>query len=1063
MTLIFDAARLGRLFEANTFARGEAYFERGKVLYCEVEPQGRRVFGEVSGNYSRDYEVSVAFSKTGFTSECSCPVGSRCKHAVALLLAALEQDGGTDTLYQRWLGRVDKILNPPKWAAGEQPQLDKHLAVKLQHQDSERSNQSIVIKTGYRRELKKGGLSKVVARSPRELLANFHNDIALNAFDRETLQLLETGTEPYSHGPRHLHSGLHQLALLRLAERKQLYWDNSAVALSQDKPRRLQWHWQQEGANKVLELQLEGCHSWQLLPFLQPWYLDVDNHQFGPLETPLATELLHQLASLPGLSEESAQHFSSTVLGQYSSTDIVLPGKRAEQELIAPLKPQLQLWRRQGQYVAAFSFGYDDVRLSPRLLPKPEHRLFNSDRGALWVQRDHHNEQEAFWQLEQFPLEVCSDADEHVPLLLQTTEANPRAFWQQWLGQWREVLEQQGWEITLAEDLDLEPVKLTGFALNIEQHDSWFDLGLSVELEGQSVSLVPLLLKWLASNRDWREPRQDLLLERDHGAPLQIGYQALKPILSVLAELADGKPRDTVQLKQHQLALLPEDGPNSQWHSDEGLKQLAQCLHDFDGIAAVAPPVGLQAELREYQQQGLNWLSFLHQFGFGGVLADDMGLGKTIQTLAHLLRLKEQGQLAKPSLVICPTSLVGNWRREAAKFTPDLNVLVIHGSRRAEDFSRIEQADLVITTYPLIHRDIDTMVLHDFSVIVLDEAQSIKNPSAKATVAIKDLHAQQCIGLSGTPMENHLGELWSLYDFVLPGFLGSLAHFNRHYRKPIEQFADEDVQQWLLRKISPFMLRRIKDQVATELPPKTEIIKRVTMPAGQRTLYESVRVTMEAKVRKLIEQKGLAKSRIEFLDALLKLRQICCDPKLTKLEQAEQVDEAAKLDYLMAQLPQMLADGRRVLLFSQFTQMLSRIEQRLLEAGIDYSILTGQTRDRDSAVAAFQSGKVPLFLVSLKAGGVGLNLTQADTVIHFDPWWNPAAEQQATDRAYRIGQDKPVFVYKLICEHTVEERVLELQQSKQALADSMYGQDVELGTLDDGEQLLSLFRDGPLD
>ncbi|QIZ78596.1 DEAD/DEAH box helicase [Ferrimonas lipolytica] len=1050
-----------RLFEKNTFARGEALFERGKVIYCEVEQEGRRVFGEVAGTYSRDYEVTVAFSKTGLTSECSCPVANRCKHAAALLLAALEQQGSSDTLYQMWLNRVEQVLNPPKWAASDGPELEKLLAVRLLHQNSERSHQAVVVKTGYRRRLKNGGLSKVVDRSPREMLATYRDDMALNAFDRETLQLLETGTEPYSHGPRFFHSGLHQLALKRLCERKQLYWDQSLTPLSLAGVRKLNFHWQQEEANQTLELQLDGCRNWQVLPFRHPWYVDCENNQTGPIDTPLSSELLYQLFSLPGLSADSAKHFSANVLGQFSTQQIELPGERAEQELIAPLKPQLHLWRRDGSYVAAFSFGYDDVRISPIVLRKPELRLFETDRGTLWVQRDTFNEQEAFVQLEQFGLAVCPGAEDLVALLLQAEVENPRAFWQQWLGQWRDVLEQQGWDITLADDLHLEPVKIAGFALNIEQHDRWFDLGLSIELEGEAVSLVPLLLKWLASNSDWREPRQDLLLERTDGAPLQIGYQALRPIIAVLAELADTTPRETVKLNQHQITLLPEDGPNSRWHGGEELQQLAECLHDFDGIEAVTPPAGLQATLRDYQQQGLNWLSFLHQYGFGGVLADDMGLGKTIQTLAHLQRLKEHGKLSKPSLLICPTSLVGNWRRECAKFTPELNVLVLHGSRRQDDFNRIEQADLVITTYPLIHRDIDTMVMHDFSLIVLDEAQSIKNPSAKATLAIKDLKGEQCIGLTGTPMENHLGELWSLFDFALPGFLGSQGHFNRHYRKPIEQCGDEVMQQWLLRKIGPFLLRRTKDQVATELPPKTEIIKRVMLPPAQRTLYESVRATMEAKVRKLIEQKGLAKSRMEFLDALLKLRQICCDPKLTKLDEAENVEEAAKLDYLMEQLPKMLAEGRRVLLFSQFTQMLSRIEQRLLDEGIDYSILTGQTRNREAAVDAFQSGDVPLFLISLKAGGVGLNLTAADTVIHFDPWWNPAAEQQATDRAYRIGQDKPVFVYKLICEHTVEERVLELQQSKQALADSVYGKEVELATLDDGEQLLALFRDDP--
>jgi len=436
-----------------------------------------------------------------------------------------------------------------------------------------------------------------------------------------------------------------------------------------------------------------------------------------------------------------------------------------------------------------------------------------------------------------------------------------------------------------------------------------------------------------------------------------------------------------------------------------------------------------------------------------------MGLGKTIQTLAYLLYKKQLQQNSEPALVICPTSLVGNWLQEAEKFTPTLKVLILHGTDRHQYFSSLNDYDLVITTYPLIARDFEHLKEFTFSDLILDEAQTIKNPLAKMTKSIKQLKSGQRLCLTGTPMENHLGELWSLFDFLMPGFLGSYSTFNRFYRKGIEGEGNEQVRDWLIHKTQPFLLRRTKDEVAKELPAKTEIVHKITLPNDQRTLYESIRITMEAKVRDLLKEKGMARSRIEFLDALLKLRQVCCDPRLVKLDHAKDIKSSAKLEFLMQVLPEMIEEGRRVLIFSQFAQMLGLIEQSLKEKGLDFVKLTGQTRNRTDIINKFQSGEVPVFLISLKAGGVGLNLTAADTVIHFDPWWNPAVENQATDRAYRIGQDKPVFVYKLICEQTVEERVLALQARKQKLADSVYGNEMEEKFApDNSDALLKLFE-----
>jgi SNF2 family DNA or RNA helicase len=415
-----------------------------------------------------------------------------------------------------------------------------------------------------------------------------------------------------------------------------------------------------------------------------------------------------------------------------------------------------------------------------------------------------------------------------------------------------------------------------------------------------------------------------------------------------------------------------------------------------------------------------------------------MGLGKTVQALTHLLLEKESGRMNKPCLIIAPTSLMGNWRREVERFTPDLSVLTLQGAERKQDFDKIKDHDLILTTYPLLPRDQEVLLKTDYYYLVLDEAQVVKNPRSQAARVIREIKTGHRLCLTGTPMENHLGELWAQFDFLMPGFLGDSASFKKTYRTPIEVHGDSEQRERLSKRLRPFMLRRTKQEVATELPAKTEIIRSVPLHPKQAALYESIRITMEKKVRDAIANKGLARSHITILDALLKLRQTCCDPRTLALKEAQKINESAKLDLLMEMLPEQLEEGRRILIFSQFTRMIALMEKELKTYNIAYTKLTGQTRKRDEAIERFKNGEVDVFLISLKAGGVGLNLTEADTVIIYDPWWNPAVESQAADRVHRIGQDKPVFVYKLLTENTVEEKILAMQQKKRALADSIY-------------------------
>ncbi len=450
-------------------------------------------------------------------------------------------------------------------------------------------------------------------------------------------------------------------------------------------------------------------------------------------------------------------------------------------------------------------------------------------------------------------------------------------------------------------------------------------------------------------------------------------------------------------------------------------------------------PVDLKADLRPYQREGVAWLQHLRELGAGAILADDMGLGKTLQAIAHIVAEKQAGRLDLPALVVAPTSLVGNWRRELARFAPHLEVLTLHGATRHRLWRRIEHADVVVTTYAAVVRDEEKLRKRPFHLLLLDEAQAIKNPRSQAHGAVSRLQARHRICLSGTPVENSLRELWSLFEFLNPGLLGDGEWFAHRYTRPIEREGNASRLEQLRGQIAPFILRRTKEEVARELPPKTEIVRPVELRGGQRDLYESLRLAGHAEVRRAIADKGIGASAVTILSALMRLRQACCDPRLLPGDAARGVQESSKYELLLELLAAQRAAGRHVLVFSQFASMLALIGEGLRRAGMPFVLLTGATGDRQKPVDEFQSGRTGIFLISLKAGGTGLNLTRADTVIHYDPWWNPAVQAQATDRAHRIGQTQPVFVYNLIVAGSVEERMLGLQRRKRALAAGLLG------------------------
>jgi non-specific serine/threonine protein kinase len=471
-------------------------------------------------------------------------------------------------------------------------------------------------------------------------------------------------------------------------------------------------------------------------------------------------------------------------------------------------------------------------------------------------------------------------------------------------------------------------------------------------------------------------------------------------------------------------------------HTDPGLQRKLTTLKDFTGIQERAAPEGFVGVMRPYQQAGYAWFYFLQEHRFGGCLADDMGLGKTVQTLALLLNEKNSKSAHGPSLIVVPASLIFNWEREARTFAPTVRMLTYHGpGRKRYNPKTFAFADIVLTTYGTLLRDINMLEKVTFHYIILDEAQAIKNPGSHIGRAVRRCTALFRLALSGTPIENSLYELWSLFTFLNPGMLGSLRSFSTNYIQPINRDPLSPAAQTLKKIVFPFILRRTKEQVATELPPKTESLILTEMLPRQKTLYDIVRESFRVRILDIISRDGMEKSEMQILEGLLRLRQICCHPQLMD---PNFTGESGKFQLLDSLIEEAVANGHKILLFSQFVKALEIMQPRLSAKKIRSVTLTGQTRDRQAVVDQFQNEKdISVFCISLKAGGTGLNLTAADYVIHLEPWWNPAVERQASDRAYRIGQARPVFVYKIIMKETIEERVLELQERKKELTDSI--------------------------
>lgn len=1093
MPATFNEDDLHRWFDEKTLSRSHAYLQRVRHLHMD----GDLLRADIQGSSRQPYRVMIdvaASTRTGRSrlhGTCSCPVGHDCKHLAALVMAAMhpQEDGRGAAMPDQassMAPRNELLAHLSQWheqhgtraTMGGLKSKRRGIAFDL----SVRGIRLVI--HAYRTRQHADGTMK--REDVLDITPALYTDPPAYLSQQDIAVLCQL----WLRQDRNASSQIETAPLLEMIVASGHGWvrsqDDLMVLPARHGPtRHARLGWEPlDGSPDALPgpvLRVEGDAT-GVVEGRSACYLDEATGEVGALALTVATEDAGAFLSLPALLP--SEHALTAQMLQQLDPALPRPPVSADALPVAPVQlmtPHLMLhseevrpaWmsRRETAHIVEFatvSFEYGDHF---KHLDDPSRFVRAADGSLALLPRDTSEETRRERELQTANLH----RNPHTTATLSGAgpHFNLRSYdWGSFMLNQFPRLQALGWVITVPDDFRHQITPVETITLDLQPDGDapgWLDVALDIELDGRSVPLAPMLEQLLANDARWTrgpldaiEDEERILLTTAGEGAFSIQAGRLKPVITLLSDLF-GQRSGRLRLSARDSGRLQALQQNArlQFHTAGDTHAMVQRLLDGPALTAVAAPAGLAATLRAYQLEGLAWLQYLRQQDLGGVLADDMGLGKTLQTLAHVLLEKESGRLDRPALVVLPTSLLHNWQSEAARFTPDLRVLVLHGPGREALFEQIPAHDLVLTTYPLLWRDEAALQAHAYHLLILDEAQQVKNAKARAAVTLRTLQSRHRLCLTGTPLENHLGELWTHLDFLLPGLLGSEKQFNQHWRHPIERGGDSQRAPLLAQRVRPFILRRRKDQVATELPPKTTITRHVVLEGGQRDLYETVRTAMQDKVREAVASKGLASSHIVVLDALLKLRQVCCDPRLLPGGSATRAQGSAKLELLMTMLPEMVEEGRRILLFSQFTSMLELIAAALTDIGLPFVTLTGDTRDRATPVQQFMQGDVPVFLISLKAGGVGLNLTAADTVIHFDPWWNPAAENQASDRAHRIGQDKPVFVYKLIAAGSIEERIAELQQRKAALADSILESGATAGSAFTDEDLQALLAPLP--
>ncbi len=1049
---------------ASVFRDGQILFENGLVKEAKFDPplmQGTIL------RAGRAMRTSARILPNG-SAENSCPCrdsterGIICSHVIALGLALLKRQQHPELQPQR----DQEIRHAQRLAT-----ISESAYI---HRVPPGTPDSIpaAIRLTLRREWRDGwlrGCVPVLAEADYEEACHpldaVPRDIAF-AFPRRDESLLFV-LEDIAGGPAGgslILSKFDFLNLLDLHVNRPLYEEGRADPLAVLAPRvpsRLRIDLDAETGELVLHLHTDIPYGgdetppFPLVHGLKGWAFSGLN--FWPLET-ILPEPLHDLyAGTVRIPRPAVPRFFETELPTLSKLVRIETDVSTDCFTIEPATPAFRLVVRgsPASLSATLYAEYDGKSLVAGKAADPNARFCLPDPSdpLRYFVRSPHSERRALENLRHFGF--SGDSGETLTHIVGEREVL------NFIGSKLPTLRRSGWKVELEGRVSPYLEGLHSITPVIRVTDSpdhdWFEIGFDYEHDGQTLPMADVQRAILKGESFIQRDGQTVLLDID----------AVESMTRVFHDCAstEGSRPGTFRLPRLYAAYVKAsmdalDGVDvemsTEWR-DRASEQAGKL-----SIEPVETPA-LQAVLRPYQKDGIAWLRFLECNGFCGILADEMGLGKTIQALAWLtLERRHPLYRGKPALIVCPTSLVENWAEEAARFVPGLRVLALTGNDRHALWGRIPETDLVVTSYALMRRDVDQYLNFDFSVLILDEAQHIKNRSTQNAITAKRLRASQRLVLTGTPIENSVSDLWSILDFLMPGYLGTHESFRRYYENPIAAggFEGEEAQVRLRRKMGPFLLRRLKADVAKDLPPKIERLAFCSLAPEQKQVYRALVESSRRKLEDMVAAQGFKRCAIEVLKTLLQLRQACCHLDLLKLPGIPANQPSAKMDLFFDLLDEALDGGHRLLVFSQFVSMLAILRRELDSRQIPYCYLDGSTKERQKIVHQFNSDRaIPLFLISLKAGGTGLNLTGADMVIHYDPWWNPAVEQQATDRAYRIGQKRTVYGIKLLTRGTIEEKVLEMQKRKQAVIDATLSTDesvLQALTWEDVKDLLTL-------
>jgi superfamily II DNA or RNA helicase len=1092
---------LRRLLGARTFLRGLEYFRRRVVEDITINEM--TASGTVRASDSEPYPVLVELTPDGIKSQCNCPAyakgGQHCKHVAALLISIRDQargtqprrdpppmpallpqtahaGGGGDAPSKR-LRRRDRRgrVQPASTMGGNMGGPPSAPHSQSSSQPSERSESRVTSaftavpaqdatarQTGigawlppegskgggrveFRLHVRLDGITVTVLDTEKRVPVLPSQVLNLQALfptpDRDALRLLarfESGN------PRHPAVDLRGedvADLLPLLEGQRVLLEPSLMQLRfGEEPLKPRFDLELVGGDTIIvKVSFERAGDKRRFSLLQggwfegwpSWQIDTQEGIARRIDKRVSPAAMRRLRRSPTIGEPMRE-LPRIIMQGLPKIALEVGAELPELSQVADVVDLLPTFRMraggslidaQVQLFAAYGEEEIEVRADgislPVIIQPPEEGM----KRARCIRVDIAAQQQAAAKLNALGLKP----DETGESFVASGDAAIR-FWSEGLAELPD-----DWDLFVPEDLVDTQVrhKPIGVFAKVTSGMDWLNVKLTYESEGIAVDRDELR-RCIAQGKKY--------VRLEDGSFAAFDPDQVKAMMEREVEILTAAGKTGRLALAHagrvQELLLQAQGSSV----TASARELFQKLGNIEEIEATKKPRNLKATLRPYQDSGLSWLKFIHDIGSGGVLADDMGLGKTVQTIALLLAVKQEEKHLR-TLIVAPTSVVTNWERELARFAPTLSVALWHGADRKEQAEAVKEAEVVITSYALLRRDEEFLSKLDLTYAILDEAQHIKNPMSATAAAAKRLHSKRRLALTGTPIENRLSEIWSIFDFVSPGLLGPLDRFEQRYSRPIEA-GDYKTAQRLRSTIHPFILRRTKSEVAKDLPEKIETDQICDLTGEQRNVYLAVAREVRAQVLGEVERVGLAKSQIQILAGLTRLRQAACDPRLLGLPRDYSDEDSGKLVALRELISNAVEGGHKVLVFSQFVMMLKIIEKAMKEDSVPYEYLDGSTKDRQARVDNFQNNpSVPVFLISLKAGGTGLNLTAADTVIHFDPWWNPAVEQQATDRAHRIGQTKVVTAYRLVAAGTIEEKILLLKAKKRELVASVLSED----------------------